>query len=253
MNTIEYLHAASQYLAAVALQFIEKKEDDSHSNLQWDVEERTFRTQPIGAKGHQLELWVDDFTLAWTLEEDLEFDLSGSSHGSCLDWINATLQQLGFKDKLIFKFHYELPYHTWDSDKLFPLPDEELAENLEVHADLRSWVSEVLEDLLSDEEIRVWPHHFDTGALIDVSKEGNEVMSSIGLGLAIPDELCSHPYAYVSGWKKGGNLQLTPPNTSIGEWNKNGFNGVIMPMDETHYNELHSFFTMSIQHIKKQL
>ncbi|MGB0423200.1 MAG: hypothetical protein ACPGED_02705, partial [Flavobacteriales bacterium] len=126
-------------------------------------------------------------------------------------------------------------------------------EDLEKHADLRTWASEVMADILSEEEIRVWPHHFDTGAIQVVKKEGTEVTASIGLGLAIPDELSDLPYAYVSGWRKGGELQLEAPKNSLGEWNKNNFNGVIMPMDADHYQELHSFFTLSISLIKKQL
>ena len=253
MKTINYLQAASQYLAAVALQFVDKKDDDSHSNLEWDTEERLFRTRPMGPKGHQLELWVDDFTLAWAEIEDLEFDLSGSSHGACLNWLNETLKQLGFESDIDFSFHYDLPSHSWGNDERFPLPDEDLAEDLERHADLRTWVSEVMADILSEEEIRVWPHHFDTGAIIAVKKDGNEVTASIGLGLAIPDELSELPYAYVSGWKKGSDLQLEAPENSLGEWNKNSFKGVIMPMDAEHYQDLHSFFTMSISQIKKQL
>lgn len=253
MTTINYLHAASQYLAAAALQFVDKKEDDSHSNLEWDIEERVFRTRPMGPKGHQLELWVDDFTLAWAEIEDLEFDLSGSTHGACLDWLNDTLQQLDFGAELDFNFHYDLPYHSWSKDQRYPLPDEDLAESLAEHADLRSWASEVMADLLSEEEIRVWPHHFDTGALIEVSKNGADVTASIGLGLAIPDELSDLPYAYVSGWRKAGELNLQAAENNLGEWNKNGFTGAIMPMDDERQSELHSFLTMSISHIKKQL
>ena len=51
--------------------------------------------------------------------------------------------------------------------------------------------------------IHIWPHHFDSAVLItlDHDKAGQPI-KTIGVGLAIPDDLCTTPYLYISHWTR---------------------------------------------------
>ena len=46
-------------------------------------------------------------------------------------------------------------------------------------------------------EVRIWPHHFDTGCLGYFDTKKNV---SVGLGLAIPDKNVDDWYFYASGY-----------------------------------------------------
>ena len=47
-QTIQNLHLAAQYLAAGGISFIEKKSDDSHTNLAWNKTENRMTTHVFG-------------------------------------------------------------------------------------------------------------------------------------------------------------------------------------------------------------
>lgn len=47
------MHLASQYLAAAAISFVPKKDDDSHTNLGWSNEKNNWKPTPY----HQAEIY----------------------------------------------------------------------------------------------------------------------------------------------------------------------------------------------------
>jgi len=46
-------------------------------------------------------------------------------------------------------------------------------------------------------EIRLWPHHFDTGGIVILNDGSGK---SVGFGLAVPDTVCNEHYFYMSGY-----------------------------------------------------
>ena len=84
-------------------------------------------------------------------------------------------------------------------------------------------------------EIRIWPHHFDTGAYTiynDISGE------AIGLGLAVPDNVCRDHYFYISGYKGHEVIDTSDfKPLSLGSWSVNGFKGAILPATEIDKNK----------------
>lgn len=130
------------------------------------------------------------------------------------------------KDQVIANFIIELKAARLDTSKLrpisqFTIPKHQLNEGSSFTKPPRKILEEwtrylcnaqlVLDAIKSQyawaSEVRVWPHHFDTGLYIPVSKDesGNDIQS-IGLGLAIADAYVSEPYFYINHWSKEGLL-----------------------------------------------
>lgn len=249
MIVSDALHAAAQYLASVALQLIPKEDNDSHSNL--GLEDGVIYTRAIPILDEHMTLDVENFTLGFTKNE-AEFDLAGAKHGEVLAWLQHHLGKHGFKTD--FAFHYHLSYHDWQSEQRFPLPDEDLVEELLDWIDLRSATHQVLEELYPDLETRIWPHHFDTGALKVVEEKNGDTLRTIGFGLAIPDDICSEHYLYVSAWTRDGRLDIPESESKHTIWNKNGFQGAVLPVSAIqHQEDITSFFESSEEQLMKVL
>ncbi|MEL7118960.1 MAG: hypothetical protein AAFO07_05950, partial [Bacteroidota bacterium] len=79
-------------------------------------------------------------------------------------------------------------------------------------------------------DVRIWPHHFDSGSLIITAKDDqDQFLSFIGIGLAIPDQLIDEYYFYVSFSSKEIEIDLTNlPPLQYGRWGKPDFPGAIL-------------------------
>jgi hypothetical protein len=110
-NTIENLHQAAQYLAAAGISFIEKKADDSHTNLGWNKKENRMETH-VFEKNFQLGLNLDTQSLEWLKKGDLTatVQLNKITHKEIVDWICEQTKQHNISKKFTYNFHYELPY-----------------------------------------------------------------------------------------------------------------------------------------------
>ena len=219
---------AAQYLAAAGISFLEAKEDDSHTNLGFSEKAGCLSSRPLNTRGDTLLFSYRDFSLQWQQENTLQnFVLDGKSHESVLDWIRARTRKAGFKEIYTYSFHYDFIYEVEDRFT-FELRDEKRLHDLEA---LRSKAQAALREFLLKEnlfsEIRIWPHHFDTGAY---TRLPGEQEFAVGLGLAVPDTICDDHYFYISGYKGGMAIDCTNFKAlSRGEWKHNGFNGAVLP------------------------
>ena len=117
-------------------------------------------------------------------------------------------------------------------------PDEEDTNKLIQQRDLAQKALEsVVEDGVS---IRVWPHHFDTGAFFTKNEKG------VGLGMAIPDSMIQDFYLYVSGYK--GHDAVVPQSTTIekGTYYSEGWKGFALPVSGISDIDAKTFFTDAI-------
>ncbi len=78
-----------------------------------------------------------------------------------------------------------------------------------------------------DGEIRIWPHHFDTGIYV-LSRPGMH----IGFGLAMADALSGSPYFYMAGYPTQDGLDYSKiPSLNTGRWEiGEHWNGAILPI-----------------------
>ncbi len=240
------MHLAAQYLAAAGISFVEKKDDDSHTNLGFSVGTGRMETHPLSSNGDVLSLDYKNFTLNWgSQNNNTSFRLDGATHEKTLEWLKEVSETF-LKKTYSYEFHYDLPYEI-DDDFMFKLLDSGKLNEL-VH--LRILTQLTLEKVLKDNDltsdIRVWPHHFDSGAYASLDKD-----IAIGFGLAVPDTMCAEHYFYISGYKGHDALNTDGLSAlSTGEWKNDGFKGAILPAAEVKELEALLFFNEAIENYK---
>lgn len=241
------MYLAAQYLAAAGINFVPKKEDDSHTNLGFSIEKKSLETHPLSEKGDTLSLRYDNFSLEWKSQNSTEsLLLDGVSHQSVIQWLNQISER--FLDKsFVYGFHYELPYEIND-EFVFELGDSKrLAELTQLRILAQSALEETLTSTKLESPIRVWPHHFDSGAYASLNAH-----VAVGFGMAIPDSVSNEHYFYISGYK-GHNAIVTDGFSTLlrGEWKSNGFTGAVLPTVNTGLPEAILFFREAIEHYRK--
>lgn len=220
-NTDQYFHQICQLIAKANRTFVPKQADDSHTNLYFDpvrngITGRWFETP----KGRFLLVFsIRNFTID-LLDQFLQLYLRHNLSGRTFDQIELTLSKTfdelgvsGYDFRL--PLHFEIPEYSFRNQPL-QLPELDTVENW-IH--LRQLANEacihVLGYLQQPGEIRIWPHHFDTGLYVEATPA-----IGIGFGLAMEDNLVGEPYLYLAGYGLG-EKKPNYENKSIlpaGEW-----------------------------------
>lgn len=243
------MHLAAQYLAAAGISFLEKKKDYSHTNLGFSTTEQSMQTRLLSEKGNVLSLNYNTFALDWkSANGKTSFSLDGVLHRDVLAWLTKTSKAI-LNKSYRYEFDYELPYAI-DDNFIFKLQD---AKKLKELSQLRSLaqltIDETLQNNNLESEVRVWPHHFDTGAYASLNKDSD---ISVGLGLAIPDSVCEQHYFYISGYKGNDAINIAKfPTLTKGKWKNDGFIGAILPALEVDQAEAVQFFRETIDSYKQ--
>ena len=205
-ETDQRLHQLAQVLAKFNRTYVPFKEDDSHTNIGYGpINRRLFSrwTQQTNMR-HILSLELNPLSFV-LLDESYRRELEVVCLGKTLPQIEAELQhalsEIGFKTKgLLDSMHYEIP--EYDSKEV---PFANLAlDDFENWTDIRALASYACHQVQAHfqvrEEVRIWPHHFDTGIYVHLN---NEI--SIGFGLAMRDELVDAAYFYYTAFFNGSN------------------------------------------------
>ncbi len=234
------MHLASQYLAAAGISFVEKQDDDSHTNLGFNKEKGVMYTRELSDNGDQLILNYNTFSLDWKgVHKTTSISLNGKTHKAIMAWLSNSAQKAIGKS-YEYAFHYDLPY-TISDDFTFELKDanrlNELLEN-------RALASSIIEAFLTSNnlksETRVWPHHFDTGAFVIFD---NDSGLSIGLGFAIPDAVTQEHYFYIGGYKGHNSIDTSNfKELTKGKWSNEGFVGAMLSISKTNQTKGVAFF-----------
>ncbi len=248
MDMPTQLHLATQYLATTGICFLDKKEDDSHTNLGFSISGKSLETWPLDDSGTKLCLDYSSFMLRWVSEDTQTFPLHGKSHNEVIHWIKEVSHSLSTAKSYAYELHYDLPY-CMDMNEKFQLNDAgKIEELIQIRTLANTVLAKVLDKHNLSSEIRIWPHHFDTGAF---SPLGNGSETAIGLGLTIPDSLVDDYYFYISGYHGHTGLdtaQFTP--LTKGKWLNEGFKGAVLPISNVTEEEVVIFFNEAIQAYK---
>lgn len=243
-SNLASIHLACQYLAAAGISFLEKRDDDSHTNLGYSVAKHHIQSWPLTDTQNYLALDLIDFTLKWFSKSEVhKFDLAGSTHKQALSWIQETSAHSGLAKKYNYSFHYDLPYNIGE-DHTFEINEESLALERELRTLAQTAIQRTLSEHHMESPIRIWPHHFDTGALAYLPE--NERIS-VGLGLAIPDSLVDQHYFYISGYL--GHESIDPGSfrsLTNGRWVSDGFKGGVLPAENVDEDVVLQFFHEAI-------
>ncbi len=131
----------------------------------------------------------------------------------------------GFTDKL----HFDIPEYDFANDVIRSINEQGLSQWKHYRDLANQACANLLGYLQIDGEIRIWPHHFDTGIYV----ETNDGIG-IGFGLAMEDSLTNQPYFYMSGYKKDGAFEFKSlPELSHGKWITTGnWKGAVLPISD---------------------
>ena len=244
---VKTFHIAAQYLATVSISFLDKKDDDSHTNLGW--KDGALHTHPLSEDGCILSLDYTSFSLIW--RNDLGYtksiSLDGKKHSEIVHWIRQTSLKAKYRSVYEYKLHYDLPYEKITSDYIHKKPASEEIQQLIAQ---RNIAQQALEEALKgrDISIRIWPHHFDSGSFFIAN---NEV--GIGLGMAIPDNMINDFYLYVSGYKGHDGIEI-PSSLEIkkGNYYNDRWKGIALAVSGISVDEATEFYQQSIKHYLNQ-
>lgn len=231
----QQFHILSQVIAKANRTYVPKKKDDSHTNLALNEENGLLEGRWIDApKGKVvLALRISDMCFVW-LDENREVFQTVSSAKKEIDEIEQTLKQgiersgldtQGFTDPM----HYEIPEYSATGKPVQLLMGHAINE-WKFWRGLANHVSrKILRTLNEDEEIRIWPHHFDTGIYVKRTEK-----MGLGFGLAMKDEMTGAPYFYLSGYGNKKDIEYTGlPELEASEWKiTKNFEGAVLRLSE---------------------
>ncbi len=229
------MHWAAQVVSALGKSFVAPQTDDSHPNLGYVADGgllmgRTTDTAPrfcaalsIPAAKFMLldderacidELLIDGVTLdeayAW-----LEHAVKTHGNGTVTGPLDRTL--------------YDIPKHPIGEGKPFRKPDDSTL------AELRAWYHDadlILRTFASETDgvssVRIWPHHFDIGALVVLDKGDNsETARSVGVGMTPGDDYYDEPYFYVNPSPRPAGDEF-PMLHGGGVWHQHDWFGAVL-------------------------
>lgn len=248
-DALQQQHHAAQFIALVGHYLIPQQSDDSNTNMKYLSDGNMLVGHPL-PNGLSLALHLEDLRISILDKESNPkkvIALQGKTQQEVFDELKHNLADLavdvsGFKNKL----HYIIPGHPLDKGAVFSATNEfNFIENANYRYNASIVLNKIAQLFEQNDAIRIWPHHFDTGAFFVVSKnEKGEATKTIGIGLAFPDSMVNEPYYYLSFWFEKPlecveNLQ--PVNA--GKWMIPNWNGAILK-----YSEILKAGTASKQH-----
>lgn len=196
------IHWLSQILAKANRAYVPEQKDDSHTNLYFDAIGKRILGRWIDGPGGQmiLALNLQAFSFQW-MDKKLNILHEVSALNKNMDELEAGVSEYPGSLKMsteefIRPLHFDLPDYKIEKLGSGDLTDE----------GLRSWfffrdlANKACLDLLgylqAESEIRIWPHHFDTGIYARVNDQ-----LGLGFGLAMEDALLGQAYFYISGYQ----------------------------------------------------
>lgn len=240
------IHFISQYLATTGKSFLEHRSDDSHTNIGFNIKTQSFETWALNSMGLKLLFDLSNFQLKWATGESL--DLNGKTHGQVVHWLRTFSLEVELGQPYSFALHYDLPF-AWNDDFTFQMDDVNEMNRL---IGLRILANNALGIFLNTEklqsDIRIWPHHFDTGAFV-VLEDGSG--KSVGMGMAIPDSLVNDHYFYIGGYQGHYSMDTSSfGELTIGEWRNEGFKGAVLPASSINTDEAVHFLRQAFEQIR---
>lgn len=232
-STDKKLHQLSQIIAKVNRSLVPKQADDSHTNLYFEpIEKRIYgRWFEHNDDRYIFALQLVEFSFL-LLAEDKEivksFPIEGKTTSKIEKEIANGFEALGLSTKdLMGKLHFDIPSYPF-ANGIWEKPG---SEELNTWAANRAIANQACALFLgiaqSESEIRIWPHHFDTGVYCKVKKG-----LGIGFGLAMEDEMAKDSYFYMSAYPEDYSIQYDDlPASSSWRWEvSDNWKGAVLPL-----------------------
>jgi len=231
--TDQQLHWLSQIIAKANRTFMPSKKDDILTNLYFDyVKDRILgRWIETDSGKYILTFNLSNFHFEWlnASEEVIQSVSSIGYHIAHIEKeISKGLPDLGldpesFSDKL----HFDIPKYLF-SEEVVKKPNQDGLEKWRKYRNIANQACDfALKYLHIDAEIRIWPHHFDTGIYVEPNDK-----TGIGFGLAMQDEMVGYPYFYLSGYSLHDEIDYSRlPELENGRWEIGEYwKGAVLPL-----------------------
>lgn len=228
------IHWLSQVLAKANRAYVPEQKDDSHTNLYFDALEKRILGRWIDGPGGKiiLALNLQSRSFQWLdIKQNILHEVSvlNKSMEQLEKSVSDYPAGLNMKTDTFFQaLHFEIPDY-----KIEILNKEDISEDGKLSwiyfRDLANRASlDMLGYLQLESEIRIWPHHFDTGVYAQVT-EG----LGLGFGLAMEDSMIGRPYFYMSGYNSESPISYQNLNRlSVGRWETGEhWNGAVLALN----------------------
>lgn len=258
------LHQAAQIIALTGTNVQAPLPDESQNTLVYDSSKRMLLGRSFRLSDHDYSTGIalPSFELV-LLDENLliinRISLEGKKKSSVLSQWSDWLVDVGFSEHINLKLNYVLPTTSaYEADNYGSLSNEFVNSWHKV----RSMANISLKNLNNlvdfESEVNIWPHHFDTGVYYPLKTVDNEVVASVGAGLAIADSMTNEPYFYIYGYKKNTDINYKHvPALNAGYWLTDDWQGAVLPVSELTDTEASSqidmFFKQSYKFLVAQL
>lgn len=229
------LHHATQFVAMAGKAFLSHLDDDSHNNMFWDANHNAQVGRTIrGKQNFNVALLIKDFALAF-IDNDNEIvdhqPLDGMTMTQTMEWMKAKLEEQG-KDINLYKWdlHYDIPVYPYDEQPYQKPADEVLSDIAAYRTNANAILGNIAMKFDGASEVRIWPHHYDTGIYIPYEKDDDgKDTKGIFAGWNMADEHVDEPYYYITFFPyKQVKLHQLPALISKGYWHTKAFLGVFM-------------------------
>lgn len=234
INVDQRLHLLCQILAKVTANLIPEESDYSHTNLSFDPIGNRIITRWIKIENSKicLALNLNKYSFQWIndgFQVIKNIFISGKTLTQLENEIQSSLSIVGINSKeLLINLKYEIEKYSF-----IDMPFEVLnKESLDLWIYYRSLANAACDELLryinAKEEVRIWPHHFDTGIYKDITSN-----LGVGFGLAMKDNLVDSPYFYLSGYaQKGKPAMKNLPKLEYGFWETGDWKGAVLSLSQ---------------------
>lgn len=236
-NVLQQQYLAAQFIALAGRYLIPKKTDGSNINMQFLPEKEMLMGNlhpDEWAVGVQLKMLTVQI-LDKNLNVQAEITLEGKSFDKAFQEFKTKLQHSGIDiSGLKTEQPYELPTGGLKEGKFFKAGEQETTENIRYRHNAGLIINELAAKFTDVEPVRIWPHHFDTGTFITLTRnEKGDATKTIGLGWAVPDSMVAKPYFYLSFWSENPvEIEDNPVKLLAGKWMMPTWNGAILATSE---------------------
>lgn len=215
-QTQSTIHHAVQLLTLIGNNLMDARPDDSQNTSTFDPIAKTLMGESfkLNETSIQAKIHLSDFSLR--LEGiGKQLNLSESSWEEAKNWISDL-----FHIKNLKGINYDLPKDFWPDHYAFSgLEEQGLSEWIQDRKQANQALDNLNRFIGKHSEIRIWPHHFDTGTYYELAFDDDKALKSIGAGFAPPDSLVDEPYYYMYGWDAFGQLSYENRATlPAGRW-----------------------------------
>ncbi len=228
------LHSLAQYIALTGTNWLPNQPDDSHTNMVWNNERQRLAGRPVERENQQIQLVIDASTFGLLFVDEQQqavasFPIAGKTPVEVTSWWQSVMHDWGVTDIKGLNYTLDKP----------PVPDNmpySRPVGLEAWGEWRQLAQTVLATLNESSgqtsEVRIWPHHFDTGVYYSFPGETGIEQAAIWAGFATADSVSQEPYFYLSGYNSRQPIDFATAQPLItGKWlNIPSWQGAILPV-----------------------